>query len=254
MFRIFRGNPFLCSLLSLSKAALLAMAVISCAGNPAKYGGNESSGRGGNSALGGARGQTRERQNNQMLIVESPQEAIYNGFPQPLKFIYNGKDEPEIVYYYSIRDLEEERGGTYTAPALVGTYYVLVRCLFEETTVEYKIRKSPVKIITEMYQEAVFNGTPKRITARADPPVPLSYTYYPNKELRDAAIKAAEKAALDEDALMTSYKGYIRVDSAPSGQGLYYVWIYFPGDENHESSQANVEFTISPALPQRSRQ
>ena len=189
----------------------------------------------------------KEKPKAPSLAVQSPQEAIYNGNPRPISFSYTGEDIPDIIYYPSQRALEEERGGSYTAPTLTGVYYVLVRCVYEEAHVEYRILKSPVRIRAADFQEAVFNGNPRRVQAESDPPVPLSYSYYPNRELRDAAIKAEEKAALNRVELEEIFKGYRRVERAPAEQGTYYVWIYFPGDRNHEAAQLNIEFTILPA-------
>ena len=213
--------------------------VQACAGNRA------------NTVSAGRANTVKERQKSSSLAVESPQDAIYNGSPRPISFSYAGDDIPEIIYYPTLTALEEERGGSYTAPSLVGTYYVLVRCLHEETNVEFRIQRCPVTINAEEKQEAVFNGNPKRVQAKADPPVPLSYYYYPTKELRDAAIKAEEERALSNEELAEIFKGYRRVDRAPTFQGIYYVWIYFPGDKNHQSAQANIEFTILPAVPRR---
>ena len=185
-----------------------------------------------------------------VLIVKSPQNAEYNGGRLPISFSYTGEDFPEVIYFPSQRAMEEERGGSYSAPSLVGTYYVLVRCLYEEVYVEYRILRSPVRIKAAAIQEAVFNGNPKRVVAEADPPVPLSYSYYPNRELRTAAIRAEAEAAQNRNNSQSPtdiYKGYRRIESAPTDQGTYYVWIYFPGDENHLPAQANVEFTILPA-------
>jgi len=190
-----------------------------------------------------------ERQRTPTLIVESPQEAVYNGEGRTLSFSYSGNDEPEIFYYPSLLAREEERGGSRLPPVRVGTYYALIRCNYAEASVEFRILKSPVKIVTAKKQEAIFNGNPRRVEAEAVPPVPLSYSYYPNRELMDAAIKAEEEASLNRDpaeALTEIFKGYKRIDQAPSQQGTYFVWIYFPGDENHLMAQTVVEFNIEP--------
>jgi hypothetical protein len=86
------------------------------------------------------------------------------------------------------------------------------------------------------------------VQAEAEPPVLLSYFYYPNQELRDTAVRAAEETVRSGNIARPAveFRGYRRVDRAPIEQGTYYVWIYFPGDENHLSTSANVEFTILP--------
>ena len=232
----------LTTLISVCAAVIPALVFFGCAGSAGTTG--SSSGV-----------QTRERQKAApSLIVKSPQEAIYNGQDQAIIYSYTGEDIPDIVYYSSRKALEEERGGSYTPPRQTGTYYVHVRCLYEEVYVEYTILRSPVEIITAPYQEAVFNGNPRRVRAEAKPEVPLSYSYYPNRELRDSAIKAEEEAILSGEELAEIFKGYKRIDRAPTEQGTYYVWIYFPGDKNHQASQANVEFAILPAPAAAPRQ
>ena len=183
------------------------------------------------------------------LVVSLYQEAVYNGKPQPLSYTYAGEDEPEIIYYPSPKARDEERGGSYSAPIRTGAYYALIRSFYEEVFVEYRILKCPVRIEAAEIQAAFYDGNPKRVLVNTEPQVPLSYSYYPNPELRDAAVKAAMEAALIGDtgqSIAEIFKGYKRVDRAPVEQGTYYVWVYFPGDENHEAAQAYVEFTILP--------
>jgi len=220
--------------------AILVQIFFGCASNAGNISGTGSTGAG---SAGG-------KQKAPSLIALSPQEAVYNGKGQPISFSYTGKEALEIVYYPSLKAREEDRGGSHDAPSQAGTYYVLVRGPYEEVFVEYRILRHPVKIEAAAVQEAIFNGNPKRVTAEADPPIPLFYSYYPNWELRDTAIKAEEEAILNgdtEQALTINFKGYKRIDSAPTEQGTYYVWIYFPGDENYMTAQAVVEFTILPA-------
>ena len=183
------------------------------------------------------------------LIVSLYQEAVYNGRPQPLSYTYAGEDEPEIIYYPSPKARDEGRGGIYSPPTRTGAYYALIRSLYEEIFVEYRILKCPVKIEAVDIQAAFYDGNPKRVLVNTEPPVPLSYFYYPNPELRDAAVKAAMAAASIGDTGQSTediFKGYKRVDRAPVEQGTYYVWVDFPGDENREAAQAYVEFTILP--------
>ena len=227
------------ALFSACLAALCILVFPGCAGSAASTG-SAGSTTGGHAPV-------KEKQETPSLTVKSPQEAIYNGKALPITFSYTGEDRPEVIYYLSRRALEEQRGGSYTAPSETGVYYVLVRCLYEELTLEYRILKCPVRIRAAPIQEAIFNGSPKRIQAEADPPVPLSFSYYPNRELRDAAIKAERENASDRVEQTEIFKGYRRVDRAPNMQGTYYVWIYYPGDKNHEAAQANVLFTILPA-------
>ena len=183
------------------------------------------------------------------LTVPAYQEVVYNGRNQPIVLNYDGKDEPEVMYYLSSKSREEDRGRSYTAPVRTGIYYVFVRCRDAEAYAELKIVKCPVKLEAKEYQEAYYNGNPKRVQIMADPLVPLSYSYYPNRELRDAAVKAFEEIAMSgnsDESYSEIFKGYKRIERAPAEQGTYYVWIYYPGDENHEPAQTDVVFTILP--------
>jgi hypothetical protein len=193
----------------------------------------------------------------------SPQETIYNGQSQPVSFSYEMQEVPELVYYSSEDDRKNDQRGSGDAPVQAGLYYVRIRIppengpgLPEDVFVDYRILKSPVKIRAEPVQEAVYNGDPKRVRAGAEPPVPLSYSYYPNAGLRDAAAKEAEDVpqsglsgagALSRGGVPSAvFRGFRRVERAPIEQGTYYVRVYFPGDENHEAASVNVEFTILP--------
>ena len=182
------------------------------------------------------------------LLFNTPQETIYNGMAQPFPFSYNGIDTPEVFYFSTPEGRDAEMEGSHTAPILAGTYYVLVRCEYEDALAEYRIVKRPVIIEAAKIQTAIYNGNPKRISAAIFPSVSVYYSYYPNIELRDAAIQAVMKTAQGNSgpSLTTAFKGYTRIDRAPTEQGTYYVWVYFPGDANHESASMNVEFTILP--------
>ena len=200
----------------------------------------------------------REEQEIPQLIVKSSQEAVYNGKPQPISFYYTGNGTPRIIYYPSQQARKEDKTGSTSAPVRAGTYYVRIKypdgnkyTSNMEVLAEYRIQKCAVKIETEKIQQAYYNGNPKRAQARAEPPVPLSYSYYPNRELRETAQKAVGEpvsGGTSSQRLTQSYSGYKRVDRAPIEEGTYYVWIYFPGDENYKAAHANVEFVILPAF------
>ena len=238
------GQTILGALISAAFLALLSLFFSACAGRNASVMEDpvpEAPGHSGNS----------------MIIVKKSQEVVYNGKPQPISFSYTGKEAPGIIYYPSSQARREERRGTTAAPVRAGTYYVRLlgysdgknHLLVEEHFVEYRILKCPVKIEAKKTQEAFYNGDPKRVQAKTDPPVLLSYSYYPNRELRETAQRAAAEIAAQKGSGQIptdAYKGYKRVERAPTEQGTYYVWVYFPGDENYEAAQVNVEFTIYP--------
>ena len=191
------------------------------------------------------------------LLVSSPQEAVYDGHPHPLLYTYTGGAAPEIIYYPSEDARENNRNGSSGPPANAGIYYVRASSPEEDVYAEIRILKCPVKLEAAAFQEAFYNGDPKRVEAATVPPVSLSYSYYPNPELRETAIKAAEEAARVNQMtryMTETFRGYKRVERAPIEEGTYYVWIFFPGDENHLAASAEVEFTILPPLHLRSRE
>jgi hypothetical protein len=98
--------------------------------------------------------------------------------------------------------------------------------------------KIPVKIIAEPKQIAAYNGAPRRVTAVAEPEVPLSFSYYPSAEIRE---QAAQNRPEQRRAALSGFK---RVERAPIEPGTYYVTVYFPGDEQHLPASAEVDFTI----------
>ena len=193
-----------------------------------------------------------EPANIPLLHVPTPQTTAFNGHPQPLYFAYEGDDHPIVTYFPSQWALEDRKGGSHNAPTRIGTYYVLVQSRHEEAQAEYRIVKSPVNIRAEEKQEAIYDGNPKRIFAEAEPHVPLVFSYYPNRELMETAIRAAMETSNSSNPAQTlsrSFQGYRRVERAPTEQGTYYVWIYYPGDDNHLTAEKRVVFTILPAVP-----
>jgi hypothetical protein len=105
------------------------------------------------------------------------------------------------------------------------------------------VEKIPVAIIAEKRQIAVYNGSPRRVAARAEPEVPLSFSYYPSAELREKAAQKRDNPDEKREALA----GYRRVERAPIEPGVYYVTVFFPGDERHLPASAEVDFMIREA-------
>jgi len=200
-----------------------------------------------------ASGADRKSRRESLFTVASPQEAVYNGRQQAISYLYAGEGKPDIVYYASQRDRAEDRRGSRTAPLDAGRYYVrLIRPgtgkaqNTREFYAEFIILKRPVRIQARENQQAVYNGDPKRVQASAEPAVSLSFSYYPNRELLEAAKSSAADTPQGQSTITRTFRGYRRIETAPSEQGTYYVWIYFGGDKNHESASAEVEFTILP--------
>lgn len=189
------------------------------------------------------------------LEVPSPQDVVYNGRPQRISYTYEGEGRPEIIYYLSSSDLAEDRRGSRAEPVNSGTYYVrLIRPSKGRNTpprefyAVLNILKQPVRIRVLRKQEAIYNGDPKRVEAVSEPYKPLAFSYFPNQELLEAAKKTSADTPPGQSVTIThTFKGYRRIDMAPSEQGTYYVWIYYPGDRNYQSASVEVEFTILPA-------
>ena len=201
-----------------------------------------------------------ERPITPLLIVPSPQEVVYNGEIQRLSYKYEGRGIPNIVYFATIQAWDENRESRAVTPVNAGTYYARVKypqeninSPKEDIYAEFRILKQPVEIKTEKLQNAYYDGDPKRVQATSEPIVSLSYSYYPNRELMDNAVRNVARATNQADSvrsLTNTYRGYRRVESAPIERGTYYVWIYYPGNENLETAHEFVEFTI---LPPRAR-
>ena len=194
---------------------------------------------------------SQEQEELYLFEVRSPQELVYNGKRQAISYIFTGEGKPDIVYYASQRDRAEDRRGSRTDPVNAGTYYVrLIRpgkgkaIPAKEFFAVLRILKRPVIIEAEKIQEAIYDGNPKRIQAVVDPVVPLSFSYYPNLELMESAKKSTTETRAGQNTMIQTFRGYRRIDRAPSEQGSYYVWIYYPGDDNYASASMDVEFNI----------
>jgi len=141
------------------------------------------------------------------------------------------------------------------APSEPGIYFVSINCApgyghkpADDLIVEFHIKKAYVKIIAYDVQSAVYNGSPRRVQAVSEPAVPLSYSYYPVLELRQAALDAFLKTDSEkQSSLSAALQRFLRVESAPVEQGVYYVLVYFSGNALYEPAYKEVEFTINPA-------
>jgi hypothetical protein len=183
------------------------------------------------------------------FISELYQRAVYNGLPQPVEARFTVDISPALVYFNSMEDLEQNRGGFPRAPSDSGLYYVRVEnpsALNDEAEIiiEYFIDRAPITIIAEEKQEALYNGDPKRIKAEADAPVQLSTSYFLNPEARSAASLPDTQAEQRSAAL----RGYKRVERPPIEPGTYYVNVYYDGDKNYAPALKEIEFTIVPKV------
>jgi hypothetical protein len=155
---------------------------------------------------------------------------------------------PVVTYYASEGARWFDEDGTETPPSDAGVYYARVRFPGrEDALVEYHIVRALPKIIAEEKQSAAYNGDPKRVSARSDPELPLSFSYYPAPEVRQAAIKVLARGSEDNDSeTANAFRGLKRVERAPIEQGEYYVLVYYPGDANYILAYKEIDFAIGP--------
>ena len=187
------------------------------------------------------------------VIVSTLQETFYNGSPQAIQARCEQQIPLIITYYPNAEDYRKIRNEFYNPPSEPGTYFVSVNCArgygyadINDILVEYRIKKGIVRITADRVQSAVYNGNPRRVQAAADPAVPLSYSYYPNIEVMKTAVEAFVRPD-NQQTLSSVLQRFKRVESAPTEQGVYYVLIYFNGNDRYEPVYSEVEFTINPA-------
>jgi hypothetical protein len=185
--------------------------------------------------------------------VEVPlrQSAVYSGESQPISIHISEEDAPLVITYFdSLEALEQEKDAKSEAPVEGGLYYVRIERpegngydAGDSLIVEYRIEPKEVYIIAEDRQEAIYDGNPKRIKAAADAPVPLSYSYFPNRE---SMLTVFRRAEVQSERRSNVPRGYTRVERPPIEPGTYYVLVYYNGDRNYQSVSKEIGFTIKP--------
>ncbi|MDR2247369.1 MAG: hypothetical protein LBE17_11985 [Treponema sp.] len=156
------------------------------------------------------------------------QHTQYTGRNQPVAVLAAKADVPPFIvtYFRSEKDLEEGLNGSGEAPVEVGDYYARIERPAgggyrrgKNIKIEYHIQKAFVSIVADPVQRVSYDGGPKEITARTEPPVtpPLVVTYF------------AAGAALA---------------SPPGGRGQYRVTLVFPGNERYMGASKDVELWI----------
>jgi len=197
------------------------------------------------------------------VLLQSPvitavpyQETVYTGYPQPITASCEPAVPLVITYYHSVGDYWNIQNAFYDAPAEPGFYYVSINCApgygyahTDDFLVEYVINKASVEIIADEIQSASYNGNPRRVQAESEPAVSLSYSYYPNPELRQTAVEAFSRPGGEAgSALSSALQNFTRVERAPAEQGIYYVLVFFSGNERYEPVYKEIEFTIGPPV------
>jgi hypothetical protein len=160
------------------------------------------------------------------------QHTQYNGQNQAVE-VHAAKDDVPpfvITYFRSEGDLEQNRNGRTEPPVEVGDYYVRIERPAGKgyqqgnpIKIEYHIQKAFITIIADPVQRFVYDGKPKAITARTEPPVepPLVFSYI----------------ALDgsgDTALMVP----------PTERGRYRVAAVFPGNARYMGASQEIALQI----------
>jgi len=166
-----------------------------------------------------------------IITSATHQHTLYNGRGQPIEAA-SAKDDapaPVVTYFPSEEHLLRNEGGSAEAPSAVGDYIVRVERpegngyrRGPDVKVEYHIQRALIVIKADDRQEYGFDGNPKPVAASADPPVELSFAYYP----------------LSADAADPPLSGL------PADRGVYRVRISYPGNANYMGASKEVELTI----------
>jgi hypothetical protein len=175
----------------------------------------------------------RERALEDPPVITSAtyQHTQYNGRAQPIEAMAAKADVPAfiITYFRSLEDLEQDEGGSAEPPGEVGDYYVRIERpggngyrQGGNITIEYHIQKAFISIAADPVQRFAYDGGPKEIAARLEPPAepPLVISYF------TAGNSAAALA------------------SPPAERGRYRVTAVFPGNERYMGASKEIELLI----------
>jgi hypothetical protein len=157
------------------------------------------------------------------------QHTQYNGRGQAVEVVSAKDDAPPFIvtYFGSEADLEQNRDGSAEPPLEVGDYYARVERPAgngyrqgNNIKIEYHIQKAFVAIVAEPVQRFAYDGSPKEIIARTEPPVepPLVVSYF-------AAGDSSDKA----------------LGSPPGERGRYRAAVVFPGNERYMGASTEIE-------------
>jgi hypothetical protein len=160
------------------------------------------------------------------------QHTQYNGRGQAVEVIAAKDNAPPFIvtYFKSEADLEQSRNGSAGPPMEVGDYYARVERPAgngyrqgNNIKIEYHIQKAFVSIIAEPVQRFSYDGTPKEIAVRTEPPAepPLMVSYFANGDSTGKALA-----------------------SPPGGRGQYRVTVVFPGNERYMGASKEIEMRI----------
>jgi hypothetical protein len=167
-----------------------------------------------------------------IITSATHQHTQYNGRSQGVEVIAAKDDAPPfiITYFTSEDDLERDRNGRSEAPVEVGDYYVRIERPAgngyrqgKPIKIEYHLQKAFIAIIAEPVQRFVFDGTPKEVLVRTEPPVTTSAAYF-----------AADDSGGKGRALA----------SPPVERGRYHAAVGFSGNGRYMGASKTIELWI----------
>jgi hypothetical protein len=159
------------------------------------------------------------------------QHTQYNGRGQAVEVVSARDDAPPFVitYFRSEEDLEQSRNGFAEAPLDVGDYYVRIERpggngyqRGRNIKIEYHIQKAFIAIIAGPVQRFAWDGGPKEIAARTEPPEepPLIVSYF------------------------TAGPAGTALAGPPAERGRYRAALVFPGNDRYMGASKEVEMWI----------
>jgi hypothetical protein len=159
------------------------------------------------------------------------QHTQYNGRAQAVEVEAAKDGAPPfiITYFTSEEDLERDRNGSAEPPVEVGDYYARIERpggngyrRGNSVKIEYHIQKAFIAIAADPVQRFSYDGGPKEITARTEPPEepPLVVSYF-------AADSAGAALA-----------------APPSRRGRYRARVVFPGNGRYMGASKEIELRI----------
>jgi hypothetical protein len=160
------------------------------------------------------------------------QHTQYNGRGQAVEVLAAKDNAPPfiITYFTSEEDLDRNRNGSAEPPVEVGDYYARIERpggngyrRGNNIKIEYHIQKAFLSIIADPVQRFSYDGGPREIAARTEPPAepPLIISY------ADTADPAGKPLV-----------------SPPAGRGRYLVSIVFPGNDRYMGASKEITLQI----------
>jgi hypothetical protein len=160
------------------------------------------------------------------------QHTQYNGRGQAVEVEAARDDAPPFIvtYFRSEADLERDQNGSVEPPLEVGDYYARIERPAGNgyrrggnIKIEYHIQKAFISIIAPPIQRFGYDGTPKEIAARLDPPAepPLVISYFASGDSNSNALTVP-----------------------PVERGRYRVSAVFPGNERYMGASKEIEMRI----------